>query len=466
MKRAVARLMTLVFLLALVAGGYAAYSTINNRVDSGSAVLTTPVRKGPLAVSIPTIGVLQAKSSIVLSSPFEGRVIRLVPEGARVASGDPVIWFETREYEDQLDEQLAQLALDERDLQSTYDALELEKLKNQYTMESERTRVEIARRDFEDSRQKFESEQVLFTRNISPQTQLEAARLRLLQSELSLRNAQINLAKVEENLVSNIRIMEREIDKARLRMEETQRRVTEAQDRIESAIVRAPSPGEVSYMRRWTGGTLGKVAEGDQVSRRTSLVELPDTSVMLAVVPINEIDISRVVVGQRADVMLEAIPGRVFPGGVESKSIVPITDAARRMWDSSNSTNAPREYEVQIRLGQHDELFRQGMTAAVRIYINEIPEALYVPLEAVVTHEGERGVWAPEGLAKRFIPVNVVTSNENFAAVTGDIREGMSLLLGVRSQAAVPAGQQNPPVADQIPAAAVPPAGPVGGRPS
>jgi HlyD family secretion protein len=452
--------------LALVGGGYAAYSTINNRVDSSATALTTLVRRGPLAVSIPTIGVLQAKSSIVLSSPFEGRVIRLVPEGARVSAGDPVIWFETREYEDQLDEQLAQLALDERDLQSAYDALELEKLKNQYTMESERTRVEIARRDFEDSKQKFESEQVLFTRNISPQTQLEAARLRLLQSELSLRNAQINLAKVEENLVSNIRLKEREIDKARLRMEETQRRVTEAQERIESAIVRAPSPGEVSYMRRWSGGTMGKITEGDQVSRRTSLVELPDTSVMLAVVPINEIDISRIVVGQRAEVVLEAIPGTKFPGIVESKSIVPITDAARRMWDSSNSTNAPREYEVQIRLEQNDALFRQGMTASVRIYINEIPETLFVPLEAIVTHEGERGVWASEGVARRFIPVNVVTSNENFAAVEGDVQEGMSLILDARSQPAVPAAQQDPLAAQQISPTEVPAASPAGGSAS
>jgi HlyD family secretion protein len=466
LKRAVTRIATVFFLVALVAGGYAAYTTINNRADSRSTALTTPVRKGPLAVSIPTIGVLQAKTSIVLSSPFEGRVIRLVPEGARVAAGDPVIWFETREYEDQLDEQLAQLALDERDLQSAYDALELEKLKNQYTMESEKTRVEIARRDFEDSKQKFESEQVLFTRNISPQTQLEGARLKLLQSELGLRNAQINLAKVEENLVSNIRLKEREIDKARLRMEETQRQVTEAQERIESAIVRAPSPGEVSYMRRWTGGTLGKVTEGDQVSRRTSLVELPDTSIMLAVVPINEIDISRIEVGQRAEIMLEAIPGSVFPGKVESKSIVPITDAARRMWDSSNSTNAPREYEVQIRLEQNDALFRQGMTAGVRIYINEIPETLYVPIEAIVTHDGERGVWASEGLTKRFVPVTVITSNENFAAIDGDVQEGMALILDARSQPVIPTGPESPVAAEQIPTAELPAARPAGGRPS
>ncbi len=433
MRKTATRIATVLFLLALVGGGYAAYSTLNAPSEVGVNTLTTTVRKGPMAVSIPTIGVLQARSSVVLSAPFEGRIIGLVEEGARVSEGDPVVWFETREFEDQLEEQQAQLALDERDLQAAYDALELEKLKNQYTMESEKTRVEIARRDFEDAKQRFEAEQVLFQRNISPQTQLEAARLRLLQAELGMRNAQINLAMVEENLGSNIRIKERDIDKARLRVEETQRRVRDAEERIDSAIVRAPSPGEVSYARIWRSGSVGKVAEGDQVSRRTNLIELPDTSVMLAIVPINEIDISRVIVGQRADVMLEAIPGRIFPGVVDGKSIVPITDATRRTWDAGSSGNAPREFEVQIRLVDVDPLFRQGMTSAARIYTNELDDVLQVPIEGLAMHEGRRGIWALDTPTRRFVPVEVIASNENFAAVEGDVSEGMKVALNTRA---------------------------------
>jgi HlyD family secretion protein len=432
-KKTMGRILSLLLLLGLVGGGYAAYSTLNSRTESAVSVLTTTVRRGDLAVSIPTIGILQARSSVVLSAPFEGRIIGLVEEGTRVAEGDPVVWFETREFEDQLEEQQAQLALDERDLQAAYDALELEKLKNEYTLESEKTRVQIARRDFEDAKQKFEAEQILFQRNISPQTQLEAARLRLLQSELSLRNAQINLAKVEENLDSNIRIKEREIDKARLRVEETQRRVREAEERIESAIVRAPSPGEVSYARIYRSGTVGKVTEGDQVSRRTNLIELPDTSVMLAVVPINEIDISRVVVGQRAEVMLEAIPGQFFEGVVEGKSIVPITDATRRTWDAGSTGNAPREFEVQIRLLNVDPLFRQGMTASARIYTNELKDVLQVPIEALALHEGRRGVWVQDSIAQRFVSVDVLASNENYAAIEGDVAEGTVVALNTRA---------------------------------
>src|SRR5690606_29796563 len=98
-----------------------------------------------------------------------------------------------------------------------------------------------------------------------------------------------------------------------------------------------------------------------------------------AVVPVNELDIAQIEPGQQAIIRLDAVPGRTFAGTVQRKSIVPISDQNRRAWDDSNASG-PREFEVEIRMTDTDELFRQGMTASVRIIVASVDDALIVPL--------------------------------------------------------------------------------------
>ncbi len=419
--------------IAMAAIAAAAAYTVAVRPDAIvtdiSSIPLGTVEEGRFETSLSSIGELRAARSTLLTSPYGGKIIKLLPEGSRVEAGEPVIWFETEEHEQSLQEEEAQLALDEKDLQGAREALELEKLKNQFTLESERTKVEIARQKYEDAKQNHAAETTLFEKNISPQTKFDEARLRMLQEELNLRNAQINLAKVEENLASNLRVKEREIDKAILRVERRQIEVDEEKDRLEKATVYATTPGDISYLKTWKGGTVAKVAEGDTVWRTTALVEIPDPAVMLAVVPVNEIDVSRVEEGQRAEITVDAIPGRVFPGVVEGRSVVPISDPAQKSWESSDGAG-PREFEVRVRLEENDVLIRQGMTATARIILDEVDSARYVPLEAVTEKDGKRGVYVKSGVGlARFVPVEVAMANENHAAVEGDVKAGDRVLL-------------------------------------
>ncbi|MBI5154652.1 hypothetical protein HZA57_05390 [Candidatus Poribacteria bacterium] len=419
--------LTVVILGALAAGGFGVYARLGRTVSATSGIPSFEVVRGPFEVSISSIGTLQAARSSVISAPFEGKVIKVLPEGSFVKKDEPVIWMETEDYEQELEDQQAQLRLDEKDLQASRDDAELEKTRNQYTLESEQTKVEISKRSLEDSRQKFESEKTLYERNISPQTKLDEARLALLQAELSYQNAQINLAKVQENLAANLRVKETEIEKAELRVEKTTRKVEEAQERIDSAAVRATTEGSLSLLKIWKSGTIGKVAEGDQIWRMTALAEIPDTSVMLANVPVNEIDISRVEKDQRAEVFLEAIPERSFPGIVEKRSIVPVSNP--NWHPGATQDSGPREFEVEVRLNETNELFRPGMTASARIIVDELPDALQVPLDALFERNGERGVWIRSGDDTRFEPLKVLLSNDNFAAVEGNIEAGDQVLL-------------------------------------
>lgn len=449
-------------IVGLVVAGSVWYANQRGEGDliDVSRIPQASVDRGTLEVSLESIGELRAAKSSVLGAPFEGKIIQILEEGTRVQEDDPVIWFETVDIEEELEEEEAQLALDRKNLEAAKEAYELEKIKNEYTLESERTKVESARQAFEDAKQKYEAEQVLYERNISPETKLNEARLKLLQAELDLRNAQINLAKVEENLTSNLRVKERDIEKEQLKVDRAEREVEEERRDLESAVVRATSPGDISYLKIWKSGNIAKVAEGDQVWRRSNLVEIPDTSEMLAIVPINEIDISEVEEGQEAQVELIALPGRKFPATVAGKSIVPISDPSSRSWDRSGEDKpGPREFEVRVRLNESNDLFRQGMTASARIVIERYEDVLLVPVESILEREGESGVWVlKNGGNPEFKPVKVIATNEFSAAIEdGPVTTGNKVLLAPPSEEALdtiepaaaqaiePAGDETPP---------------------
>lgn len=379
--------------------------------------------------TITSIGELRASKSSTITSPYSGKVIKIVPEGSRVEVGDPVVWFETEEREQEKKNYEAQLKLDLKDLESAKDAYELEEKRNDLTLQSEKIKVEIARQSYEDAKQKYEAEQVLFDKNISPQTKLDEARLRLLQEELNLRNAQINLAKVEENLEANLRVKNKDIERAELRVEKTEEDLTEAIEEIEESIVRANNPGDIAYLKIWKSGSVAKISEGDQVWRRTNMVEIPDTSEMLSVVPISEIDIGRIELGQKAFVRVEAIPGQIFEAKVHKKSSVPMSDSSEKSWEGANGSSGPREFEVSVMLDGTDELFRQGMTSTAEILVYEKSDCVPIPIDAVVSIEDQDGVYVFNGATTEYTTINITETNESYVLTEPQLSAGTQVLL-------------------------------------
>jgi multidrug resistance efflux pump len=423
------RIITRLLLVALLVGGaYGGWLYARDRVASAGAAALDSIplvqaRTGPFVRTVSSIGELKAQRSSTIMAPFEGKVVRLVPEGTRVQRDEPVIWLDTDSLVQSLKDETEKLMLAQKDLEAAREDYRLQEIKNDYDLKSEQARVELAEQRLQDAQQKFDTEQVLVERRISAASRLEDARLALLQASVELRNARINLKKTEENLSSNMRVKQSAIDRAQLEVQSAERRVAEFQDRIDKSTIRAPEAGEVSYVRIWKNGAMSKLAEGDSVWPRLALMEIPDRSVMVANIPLNELDIAAVEPGQKALITLDALPGRRFEGVVERKSIVPIDQMASRRGGPTTNTG-PREFEVEVRLTESDPLFFQGMTAAVSIEVERLEEAVLVPLEALTLDADRLGVYRAGGAAPTFVPVEVIATNNLVAAVTAPIRDG------------------------------------------
>lgn len=428
------KLQTLALLIALASAPMGVRAQSFGGSTQVEGIPTAPVVRGTFQRTVNSIGELKASRSSIIVSPFEGKIVRLLPEGSAVKKGEPLLWMDTDELEENLKDHEASLLLAQKDLESAKEEYRLQELQNDYNLKAEEARVELAEQRLKDAEQKFATEKELVARNISARTKLEEAELSMTQAGVELRSARINLQKTRENLASNLRVKQTGIDKAQLEIQRIEREIKDVKERIDSATLTAPTDGEIAFFRIWKNGSSSKVAEGDQVWPRLNLMEIPDRSQMLAVVPVNELDVAEVREGQQAEVYLDAVPGRAFKGTVERKSIVPIDQNAAGgsgRWGGGQSSNSsgPKEFEVRITIAEREDFFYQGMTANVRIVTSEKPEALMVPLEALTLEGDTVGVFRANATGGEFVPLTVRQTNDRFASVEGSLSERDSVFL-------------------------------------
>jgi len=206
------------------------------------------------------------------------------------------------------------------------------------------------------------------------------------------------------------------------------------QEAMAGCTVKAPGPGMVIYSKEWNGK---KRTAGSQVAPwDPTVATLPDFTDMESVTYVNEIDVRKVAVGQPAVITLDADPSKRFSGTVSSVANV---------GEQRPSTDA-KVFEVKVAVVQSDTTLRPGMTTGNAIETLKLPDALFVPLDAVSTEDSVSLVYRLSGA--RATKQEVVTGavNDDEVVIARGLAEGDRVLL------TLPAGHEKLKLA-RLPAA-------------
>jgi multidrug resistance efflux pump len=148
------------------------------------------------------------------------------------------------------------------------------------------------------------------------------------KNALALEQADARLAQLRETYDlkrtaarADLRILEIRRDRARLALEHAERNAT-------LMTLRAPFAGLVVLKTTFRAGTMTEFQEGDQVRAGQAVLDVIDPSRMRVRAQVNQADITRVAVGQRAKVRLDAYPGLEFGGVVEQ--VAPLASPSQR----------------------------------------------------------------------------------------------------------------------------------------
>jgi hypothetical protein len=202
---------------------------------------------------------------------------------------------------------------------------------------------------------------------------------------------------------------EAEIDLAK-----RQRTLDEMMNVLNKFTIYAPAPGMVIYQKEFSGQ---KRTVGSTISPwDLTVATLPDLSSMISKTYVNEIDVSKLKVGQEVRIGVDAFPSKEYTGM--------ITEVAN-IGEQLPNTDA-KVFEVVITVNETDPILRPSMTTSNQIVTSTFEDVLYIPLEAVHAEDSFSYVFTKNG-ARQIVVLG--ESNENEIIVEMGLDEGDKILL-------------------------------------
>lgn len=366
----------LIALAVVVAAGLAVRARrgpTSATVDVGAAV-----RKATFRSTVTASGEIVATRYADIGSSVMGKVVALpVAEGARVKAGQILARIDAVQAQSELvsaAEQAGALVADE---QAAGEALR-----------SAQAEVAAADARAREADQQLARARSLAADGLTPASNLDTARANADAAGAQLRAAQAAAEQAKQRIAASTR-----------RVAQARAQQTRARDVVAKTSIISPMDGVVTRLRVREGEM---VVVGLQNQPGTTLMTISDLGAIDAEVKVAEADVLRLAVDQRAEVTLEALPGKRFRGKVVEigASALPITGTGA----------AAREFKVVVRLENPDAGLRPGLTCDAEIVTTERSNVLTVPLQSVVLRADAAGVersgvfLLENGLA-RFTPV-------------------------------------------------------------
>jgi HlyD family secretion protein len=449
-------------LVVVLIAGSAAFVYLNNRqnaVRAASAAVssqpqTTLARRGNLRVSATGAGTLTANQQVDLSFSTSGTVAQLnVKPGDEVKKGDVLARLaDTRELEANVASLQAQVieaeqALEELqdssalslaeayktmiEAQQTYnDALEASQ-RSDYTRCGKEKNIQLAEalkrakeqydklnnatfyggEDWIDAKNNYETAQANYNYCIAyTDDEKTKASATLDVAEVALKKAKENYETLKENSGINpqkLVLAETTLEKLKLQLEN-------AQEKLEGASIIASMNGTIISVAANAGEAVGT----------GTYITLADLSQLYVDVTIDEADIEKMAVDEKAEVVFDAYPDKTFYGTVVS-------------FDPEVSVSG--QYTVAtgvVKLYMAEEMnvvqYPLGLSATVEIISAEAVNATLIPVDALVDlGGGEYGVFVKGDDQKlTFTTVEVGIMDDTYAEILEGLKPGQVVTTG------------------------------------
>ena len=148
------------------------------------------------------------------------------------------------------------------------------------------------------------------------------------------------------------------------------------------------------------------------------MATLPDLSVMMSRTYVNEIDISKIKVGQQVRIGVDAFPDKKYSGVITSVANV-----------GEQLANADAKvFEVMIEVNESDPITRPSMTTSNHIVISTFPDATYISIDAIYSQDSIPFVYTTNQ-TKQIVLLG--DSNENEIVVEQGLSAGDKVYVSV-----------------------------------
>lgn len=469
-----------VVLLAVVIG-----SILATRKDTPEVTVVKIETRPELRSTVTSSGEIRPIQFMNLTSEVQGRIEEIyVKEGQMVNKGDPLVRLDPNQLESSTEAQLAafQSAQNEVNVsQSQVTAAQNALAQAQQQLNISQVAVDSARQNMESAKVDVEREQKnlsIAKRELTRSTQLlesgvasrleyDEAKDKVDQAEIAVRNAQSRLqsatlqikdatARVANQQV-NVKDARRGVETATLSVRSSQSRAAQQNASLrgqrnlrDKTLQVAPISGVIAEIP----SRVGTFAVAGLST--TALLTIADMSTINVEVKVDETEIDKVAVGQKAKVKVDAFGEQEIEAEVTQKTPLAVGKSQTTGGLSTNiNVQEAKEFRVVLQLQnltpEVQQGLRPGMSATATITTKTAQNVLAVPLQAIVEKKPDntpepgaqpgatapadkpkpiKGVYVLDGNKAKFKPVETGITGESDIQITSGLSENEEVITG------------------------------------
>jgi HlyD family secretion protein len=434
----------------LGAGGYWFWQrSQNNAVRTD--LIVDKVSRGSFDHIVLEQGELESSSNVDIICQVRARtggagtpILWVVDEGTAVKAGDKLVELDDSAWKTALRDKRIVVIGAEAQVAAAEAAVEQAKISRQEYLEGlfeteERaiqSEMAIAEQQLRKSQLALQSSERLVARGLVKSLQLEADQFAVANSRNMLEAAE-NRLRVLQNLTRQRMLVEFDsaIDSAEAQLaaalgslEEEQTDLRDIQKQIELCTMYAPADGIVIHANTFSsrGGSSEVVIEpGSIIRERQTIIRLPDPRRMQVRAKVNE---------SRITLIQPGMPAKIRVGSINNLELLGrVVKVNRYAEPGSWYSSSIKEYATVVEIVDPPDTIRTGMTAEVQIFVEQLPSALQVPIQAIYEHGGRTYSLVRTGeRSYETREVVIGATNENKATILNGVDENETVVLNLR----------------------------------
>jgi len=315
-------------------------SIISGRREPAIPVTTEKATRRTIIETVAATGKVQPETEVKISPEVAGEIIELpVEDGKEVKKGQLILKIRPDSYQALFDQQQAAISTAES------------------VSGQQKASMEKAGQDLKQAEDLFQKKLISQTEMLAAQTTYDAAKS-MYQSGLH----SIEGAKASSS---------------------------QARDQLSKTTIYSPLNGVVTVLN----SKLGERVVATNQFAGTEVMRVADLNHMQAVVDVNENDVVHVKLGDQAKVSIDAYGDRKFNGTVEQIANTGKTTGSGTQEEVTN-------FEVKIRLDDHNMRLRPGLSCTADIQTNIVNDVVAVPMQSVTIRTGDSNL-SPEEIEQK-----------------------------------------------------------------
>ena len=441
------KVISLVAVLVVIAIGGGIYKVkFAKTKTTQSSVKYTTLKKTNIATTISSSGAIKSGDSTNIYSNLEYNVASInVSVGDVVKKGDVLATIDTSTLQEQLAEAEQTLTANEEKNQLSltsakqkYDNLQYLHDNNLQTdiINAEKS-VDSAKLDMEDKSKVYEYDKAMFQNGEISQQDLNTAKTNYENSKGVYDKSTVALEAAKVNSDQALSEAKTAYESAQAAANDKSSRLAyeDKKKKLQDAQVVATVDGTVTNVN----AVVGIQASG-------ALFVIQDLGNLIVNASVDETDVAKVKVGQKAQITTDASGSDIIDAQVVSVEPVSSTASASTSTTSTsngkaststsstgNTTSSDVSFTVKVQLTGKNDKVKVGMNSVVNIITDEKNDIYSVPYGAVINNNGQNEVYAAVEQGGKYIVKEIpvtkgIESNANVEIDGPDLSDGMIIL--------------------------------------